>query len=118
MATYKYGSSVRMYTASADQICGAIVLSTDGLAGYVEAQRGIKNGETGRICVEGTVTMDKASGVSLAAGARVQMDTTTLLVTAKASGAADAGNILVGRVVTAAGSGTTSVDVDLNRCAV
>jgi hypothetical protein len=40
------------------------------------------------------------------------------LVTVKASGAADAGNIIIGRAALAAGNGTTTVDVDLNRAAV
>jgi hypothetical protein len=54
----------------------------------------------------------------LAAGARVQIATATQLVTAKASGAADAGNILLGRTAAAGADGALTVDIDLNRAAV
>ena len=64
--------------------------------------------------MRGIVLCEKASATDLAAGARVQIHTSTQLVTAKASGAADASNILLGRTVRAAGTGVLSVEVDLN----
>jgi len=118
MATYKNRSNVRRITAGSNLASGDVVLSADGFAGYVEAQRGIKSGEVGIICIDGVLTFDKASATVIAAGDRLQMDTTTKLVTVKATGAADASNILIGRAATAAGNGTVTVEVDLNRCAV
>jgi hypothetical protein len=118
MASYKNSAEIRRYTASADQTSGTIVQSADGLAGYVEAQRGIKNGEVGIIRIAGILTCDKASATVIAAGDRLQIATATQLVTVKASGAADASNILIGRAATAAGNGTLTVEVDLNRAAV
>lgn len=118
MASYKNTADIRRITAGADLASGIITQSADGLAGYVEAQRGIKNGEVGIIRVAGILTCDKASATVIAAGDRLQIATATQLVTVKASGAADAGNILIGRAATAAGNGTLTVEVDLNRCAV
>lgn len=118
MATYKNRSNVRRITAGANYNSGDIVQTADGLAGYVEAQRGIKNGEVGIVCVDGILIFDKASATVIAAGDRLQMDLTSKQVTVKATGAADANNILVGRAAIAAGNGTLTVEVDLNRAAV
>jgi predicted RecA/RadA family phage recombinase len=118
MATYKQETDVRRFTASADTANGAIVQTVDGLAGIVEGLAGVKNGKVGNARVVGIVTCDKASGTVLAAGARVQIATATQLVTAKASGAADSGNILLGRTAAAGADGALTVDVDLNRAAV
>jgi predicted RecA/RadA family phage recombinase len=118
MATYKQDGDFRQFTASADTVNGAIVQTADGLAGIVEGLAGVKNGKVGNARVVGVVTCDKASATVIAAGDRLQLATATQLVTVKASGAADASNILLGRAVLAAGNGTLTVDVDLNRSAV
>jgi predicted RecA/RadA family phage recombinase len=118
MATYKQDPDFRRFTASADTANGAIVQTEDGLAGIVEGLAGVKSGKVGHARVTGIVTCDAASATVLAAGARVQIATATQLVTAKASGAADAGNILLGRTSAAKADGALTVDVDLNRAAV
>jgi hypothetical protein len=118
MATVKQDSDFRRFTAAADVANGTIVQTADGLAGIVEGLAGVKSGKVGNARVVGIVTCDAASGTVLAAGARVQIATATQLVTAKASGAADAGNILLGRTVAAKADGALTVDVDLNRAAV
>jgi predicted RecA/RadA family phage recombinase len=118
MATYKHDGDFRQITAGADLVNGTIVQTADGLAGIVEGLAGIKNGKVGNVRVDGIVTCDKASATVIAAGDRLQLATATQLVTVKASGAADAGNIIIGRAALAAGNGTTTVDIDLNRAAV
>jgi predicted RecA/RadA family phage recombinase len=118
MATYKQDPDFRRFTASADTANGAIVQTADGLAGIVEGLAGVKNGKVGNARVVGIVTCDKASATVIAAGDRLQIATATQLVTVKASGAADSGNIILGRAVLAAGNGTLTVDADLNRAAV
>jgi hypothetical protein len=118
MATYKQDPDFRRFTASADTANGAIVQTADGLAGIVEGLAGVKNGKVGNARVVGIVTCDKASATVIAAADRLQIATATQLVTVKASGAADSGNIILGRAVLAAGNGTLTVDVDLNRAAV
>ena len=118
MATYKQDFDFRRFTASADTANGAIVQTSDGLAGIVEGLAGVKNGKVGNARVVGIVTCDKASATVIAAGDRLQIATATQLVTVKASGAADSGNIILGRAVLAAGNGTLTVDADLNRAAV
>ena len=118
MATYKQDPDFRRFTASADTVNGAIVQTADGLAGIVEGLAGVKSGKVGHARVTGIVTCDAASATVLTAGARVQIATATQLVTAKASGAADSGNILLGRTSAAKADGALTVDVDLNRAAV
>ena len=118
MATYKQDGDFRQFTAAADTANGTLVQTTDGLAGIVEGLAGVKSGKVGNARVVGIVTCDKASATVLAAGARVQIATATQLVTAKASGAADAGNILIGRTAAAGADGALTVDIDLNRAAV
>lgn len=118
MATFKQDQDFRQITAGADLANGTIVATADGLAGLVEGLAGIKNGKIGNARVQGIVTCDKASATVIAAGDRVQIDTTTQLVTVKATGAADAGNIILGRASAAGANGATTVDVALNRAAV
>jgi predicted RecA/RadA family phage recombinase len=113
--TFVRAASVRTITAAADLVCGTIVASTDGLAGYVEAQRGIRNGETGLIRIEGVVEVDKASADNIAAGARMQINTSTQVASVLASGSPTGANILCGRAVAAAGVGTVRMLIDLNR---
>lgn len=118
MATYEQENDFRQFTAGADVANGTIIQTADGLAGIVEGLAGVKNGKTGNARVEGIVVCDKASATVIAAGDRLQIATATQLVTVKATGAADAGNIILGRAVAAAGNGTLTVRVDLNRSAV
>lgn len=118
MATYKQDAGFRQITAGADLVNGTIVATADGLAGIVEGLAGIKNGKVGNVRIDGVVTCDKASATVIAAGDRLQIATATQLVTVKATGAADAGNIILGRAAAAAGNGVTTVDADLNRAAV
>jgi predicted RecA/RadA family phage recombinase len=118
MATYKQDGDFRQFTAAADTANGTIVQTVDGLAGIVEGLSGVKNGKVGNARVQGIVVCDKASATVIAAGDRLQIATATQLVTVKATGAADAGNIILGRAVAAAGNGTLTVDADLNRAAV
>ena len=113
--TFVYGSGIRRVTAASDLVCGTIVQSADGLAGYVEAQRGIRNGEVGNIRIDGVVEVDKASADNIAAGARMQFNTTTQVASVLASGSATLPNILCGRAVAAAGVGTVRMLIDLNR---
>jgi predicted RecA/RadA family phage recombinase len=118
MATVEQDSDFRRFTAAADVANGTIVQTADGLAGIVEGLAGVKSGKVGHARIEAVVVCDKASATVIAAGDRLQIATATQLVTVKASGAADASNILLGRAVAAAGNGTTTVRVDLNRSAV
>ena len=118
MATLEQDSDFRQFTAAADTANGTIVQTADGLAGIVEGLAGVKSGKVGNARVEGIAVCDKASATVIAAADRLQIATATQLVTVKASGAADAGNIILGRAVAAAGNGTLTVRVDLNRAAV
>jgi predicted RecA/RadA family phage recombinase len=94
---------------------GTIVAAPDGRAAIVEGLAGIEAGRSGKARVKGVVVCDKATGTDLSTpGTRVQIATATQLVTAKASGAADSGNILLGRTVRAAGTGVLTVEVELN----
>lgn len=94
---------------------GTIIAMPDGRAGIVEGLAGVKNGRSGKARTKGIVVCAKASGTDLSTpGTRVQIATATQLVTAKASGAADANNILLGRTTKAAGTGVLEVEVDLN----
>jgi predicted RecA/RadA family phage recombinase len=118
MATIEQDSDFRQFTAAADTANGTIIQTADGLAGIVEGLAGVKSGKVGNARVEGIAVCDKASATVIAAGDRLQIATATQLVTVKASGAADAGNFILGRAVAAAGNGTTTVRADLNRSAV
>lgn len=93
---------------------GQIVAAPDGRAAIVEGLAGIKPGRVGKGRTRGIVLCDKASATVIAAGDRLQIATATQLVTVKATGAADAGNVLCGRARYAAGNGTTTVQVILN----
>lgn len=93
---------------------GQIVAAPDGRAALVEGLGGIKPGRTGKGRTRGIVQCDKASATVIAAGDRLQIATATQLVTVQATGAAAGGNVLLGRAVYAAGSGTLTVTVDLN----
>lgn len=112
---YVRDSSVRQITAAANLVCGQIVATPDGLAGYVEAQRGIPNGDRGMVRINGIVEVDKNTGDVIAAGARMQFDTVTGIATVLASGNPTGNNILCGRAVLAAGAGTVRMLIDLNR---
>jgi predicted RecA/RadA family phage recombinase len=93
---------------------GTIVAAPDNRAAIVEGLAGIKPGRRGKGRVRGVVLCDKAPATVIAAGDRLQIATATQLVTVKTSGAADSGNILLGRARAAAGNGTVTVEVVLN----
>jgi predicted RecA/RadA family phage recombinase len=115
MPSFKYEDGVQQFTNStgAKLLSGDIVLLPDGKAGIVEGLAGVNNGSIGMVRTKGIVTVDKASATVIAAGNRIQIATATKLATPKV-GAADGGNILMGRAVAAAGNGTLTVDVSLN----
>lgn len=116
MATYlaEDDNVVIANSSGSTMVNGLIVAAPDGRAAIVEGLAGIKNGATGRGRVRGVVVCDKASATVIAANDRLQIATATQLVTVKASGAADVGNILLGRARAAAGNGTLTVEVVLN----
>lgn len=93
---------------------GQIVAAPDGRAAIVEGLAGIKPGRVGKGRTQGVVLCEKASATVISAGDRLQIATATQLVTVKALGAADAGNILLGRARYAAPSGALSVQAILN----
>ena len=116
MAQYLNTSDSRSFTngTGAKLNNGDLVALPDGMAGLVEGLAGVANGAIGKCRTEGIVTITKASAATdIAAGARIQVATATQLATPKV-GAADSGNFIVGRAVTAAGNGVVSVTVDLN----
>lgn len=116
MAKYVHDHTHRKFTNSsgAKLNSGDITKMPDGVAGIVEGLAGVAAGSAGMARVRGVVSVDKASATVIAANDRIQIATATQLATVKASGAADAGNVLAGRAIEAAGSGTLTVLVDLN----
>jgi len=104
----------RSITASANLVCGDLVQLTDGTVGIVEAQRGIKTGETGNVNISGQVIVTKTTASDvIAAGARIAYHPTTKTCIAQV-GAATNPAFIIGRAVAAAGNGVTTVTVDLN----
>lgn len=116
MPSFKHEHGTREFTngTGADLLSGDLVLLPDGQVGIVEGLAGVRSGKFGMCRTRGTVTCDKATGTAITANARLQYDTTTKLVTIKASGAADAGNILIGHAIAAFGTGILVVDVEIN----
>jgi hypothetical protein len=115
MPFFNQKRSVRQVTASSALVCGDIVQTADGYAGYVEAMRGIPNGETGHVSIEGIVEVTKASSSDvLAAGVRIQYNTTTKLASALNFGAPASGSIVIGTLARATASGATTLFVELN----
>lgn len=115
MADFFSDPNFRRFTATADRACGDIVMTADGLAGIVQAQRGIKNGETGNVGIEGVVEITKANASDVfAVGDRVQVTIATQLATALDSGPAASTAVAAGTVIQASGNGVPKVLVDLN----
>jgi predicted RecA/RadA family phage recombinase len=115
MATFFQSSDFRQFTASSNQACGNIVLTSDGLAGIVQAQRGIPSGETGNVGVDGIVEITKATASDVIhAGDRIQVSASTQLASVLNSGPPASGSIAVGTAVAASGNGVTRVRVLLN----
>jgi hypothetical protein len=83
MPDYVRSHELRSVTAGANLVSGDVVLTSDRMVGYVEAQRGIANTEVGFVRVRGVVRFTKASSSEvIAAGDRIQYNTTTKLVSA------------------------------------
>jgi hypothetical protein len=81
MPDYVRSHELRSVTAGANLVSGDVVLTSDRMVGYVEAQRGIANTEVGFVRVRGVVRFTKASSSEvIAAGDRIQYNTTTKLV--------------------------------------
>lgn len=117
MARYLNTDDSRNFTNStgARLNSGDMVSLPDGMAGIVEGLAGVANNANGKCRTQGIVTITKASAATaIAAGTRIQVATATQLATPKATGAADAGNFLVGRAILAAGAGVVDVVVDMN----
>ena len=115
MPSFYAKSHFRQVTAAADLVCGDVVLTPDGYAGIVEAQRGIKNGEIGNVQLEGIVEFTKSSSSDvIAAGVRMQYNSTTKVVSSLLAGAPASGSIIVGTLARATTSGQTSCFVELN----
>jgi hypothetical protein len=102
-------------TAGSNLLSGDLVLTPDRLVGYVEAQRGILNGETGTVRVAGVVRCSKSSASEvISAGDRISYNTSTKVVTVLDAGNPASGSIVIGLAVAASGNGVTTVDVELN----
>jgi len=115
MPDYVKTADLRTVTATANLLSGDLVLTPDRLVGYVEAQRGILNGETGTVRVSGVVRCTKSSASEvIAAGDRISYNTTTKVVTVLDAGNPASGSIVIGLAVAASGNGVTTVDVELN----
>lgn len=115
MPSFYTARNFRRYTAAADQACGNIVLTADGYAGIVQAQRGIKSGETGNVGIEGIVEITKTTASDVfAVGDRVSVTLATQTCVALDSGPAASTAVAAGTVIAASGSGVTTVLVDLN----
>jgi predicted RecA/RadA family phage recombinase len=115
MPSYDTKRSVRKITAASNLVCGDVLLTTDSYAGIVEAQRGIPNGEVGNVNIEGLVEFAKtASSDVIAAGDRIQYNTTTKVASVLDFGAPASGSILVGVASRASANGVPTVLVDLN----
>ena len=115
MPSLQYNAGTRRFTNStgAALLSGDLVQLPDLVVGIVEGLAGVGIGKDGMCSIGVTVRIDKASATVIAAGDRIQYATATKLATAKV-GAADTGNIIVGRAIAAAGSGTLTVSVALN----
>lgn len=115
MPSLQYSAGTRKFTndTGADLDSGDLVQLPDGVVGLVDGLAGVESGKAGRCVTDVTVKVDKASATVIAAGDRIQYATATKLATAKV-GAADTGNIIIGRANEAAGSGTLTVSVTLN----
>jgi predicted RecA/RadA family phage recombinase len=115
MPDYVKTAELRTVTAAANLLSGDLVLTPDRLVGYVEAQRGILNGETGTVRVSGVVRCIKSSASEvISAGDRISYNTTTKVVTVLDIGNPASGSIIIGLAVAASGNGVTTVDVELN----
>jgi hypothetical protein len=115
MPAYINKRSVRQVTAASNLVCGDVVLTTDGYAGIVEAQRGIPNGEVGHVNIDGLVEFTKAASSDvIAAGDRIQYNTTTKVASVLDFGAPASDSIVVGVASRASANGVTTVLVDLN----
>jgi hypothetical protein len=115
MPAYIQKRAVRQVTASANLVCGDVVLTSDGFAGIVEAQRGIPNGEVGHVNIDGLVEFTKTSSSDvIAAGDRIQYNLTTKVASVLDFAAPASGSIVVGVASRASASGVTTVLVDLN----
>jgi predicted RecA/RadA family phage recombinase len=108
-------SSTRIVTAASNLLSGDIVLTSDGFAGIVEAQRGILNGETGNVAISGVVIVTKTTASDvIAAGARIAYNTSTKTCAALPFGAPVSGSIVIGLAAAASGNAVPTVQVDLN----
>lgn len=115
MPDYLRDPSVRYITAAANLLSGDIVLTADRKAGYVEAQRGILNGERGIVRTYGLVTCAKASASEvIAAGDRISYNPTTKLVTVLDTGVPASPSFIIGIAAEASGNGVANVAVELN----
>jgi predicted RecA/RadA family phage recombinase len=115
MPDYVKSAELRTVTAGSNLLSGDLVLTPDRLVGYVEAQRGILNGETGTVRVSGVVRCSKSSASEvIAAGDRISYNTSTKVVTVLDQGNPASGSIVIGLAVAASGNGVATVDVELN----
>jgi len=115
MPDYVKSAELRTVTAGSNLLSGDLVLTPDRLVGYVEAQRGILNGETGTVRVAGVVRCSKSSASEvISAGDRISYNTSTKVVTVLDAGNPASGSIIIGLAVAASGNGVTTVDVELN----
>lgn len=108
-------ADLRSVTAGSNLLSGDVVLTADRKAGFVEAQRGIKNGEIGQVRTSGLVRFTKATASDvIAPGDRIQYTLATKVCSVLDSGNPASGSILVGLAAEASGNGVTTVVVDLN----
>lgn len=115
MPDYLRDPSVRYITAGANLLSGDIVLTADRKAGYVEAQRGILNGERGIVRTHGLVSCAKASASEvISAGDRISYNPTTKLVTVLDVGVPASPSFIIGLAAEASGNGVANVSVELN----
>jgi len=104
MATYVYAGDRVPYTPAAAVAAGDVVVQGD-LVGVATAP--IAAGTTGTIAVQGVFAFPKGSG-AISAGAKVYWNATNQIVVTTDGGGA---NKLVGKVVTAATTADTTVQV-------
>lgn len=115
MPDFIRSADVRSVTAGSNLVSGDIVLTADRKAGYVEAQRGIPNGEVGLVRTSGLVRVTKSSSSEVInAGDRISYNGTTKVCTVLDAGIPASGSYIIGIAAETSGNGVATVVVDLN----
>ena len=115
MPDFVRAADIRSVTAGSNLLSGDLVLTADRKAGYVEAQRGIKNAEVGLVRTSGLVRVTKTTASDVInAGDRISYVSSTKTCAVLDSGVPASGSFIIGLAAEASGNGVTTVVVDLN----